>query len=234
MKEFDNLVIDNEVLRLRELYRYEKWLKDYCSYDHSNNARYKYKSELISKHCNEYIASLENYSYRMVKNGLDIDYFLTNWFNDNFGFCAELESRRLRHAYIKRLSNLKKRIDSILYDSHCSYFLTFTFNEFYLDNIDDKYKRVYVTRWLKKFTFNYVGNVDYGERNGRIHFHAVVSADFIDGNSWQYGALNFEIIRVCRSDIIGKYVSKLINHALKESTKRQALIYPKNKTTSHN
>ena len=78
---------------------------------------------------------------------------------------------------------------------------------------------------------NYVANVDYGAKNHREHYHAVVMCDNIDHKSWRYGAINFKRINYDADiDTINKlsmYVAKLTNHAIKETCKRCYLIYPK-------
>ena len=155
---------------------------------------------------------------------------------DKIGLCNLVETIRLNESYKKKLARLKKRINKLFLKENL-FFLTFTFDDSKLKKKDvNLYKqnvlRKYVTQWLKKYTNDYVGNIDFGGLNGRIHFHCVVSskANKIDGKSWSYGALNFEKIVTYNDKAISIYVNKLCLHAIKESTKRQSLIYPKKKS----
>ena len=109
-------------------------------------------------------------------------------------------------------------------------FLTLTFNDETLRDTTDKERRVLVSRYLKSFGCSYVANVDYGKENHREHYHAVINTDRIDYSSWhKYGAIDGEKIRNrnIQSDKtrLAKYICKLSNHAIKETTKRSSLIY---------
>lgn len=163
----------------------------------------------------------------------------TLYFNDllidKIGLCNLVETIRLNDSYKKKLTRLRARINKLFLKENL-FFLTFTFDNSKLRKKDislysERVLRQYVTRWLKKYTNDYVGNIDYGGKNGRVHFHVVVSSKLsrIDGKTWHYGALNFERIITLNDKAIGVYVNKLCLHALKESTKRQTLLYPKKK-----
>ena len=76
----------------------------------------------------------------------------------------------------------------------------------------------------------YVANIDYGSKNKREHYHALINCDKVDFKSWRkYGNINAK--RVRNKDIesdktkLSKYIAKLSNHAIKETTKRSCLIY---------
>lgn len=137
------------------------------------------------------------------------------------------EGYRLINNNYKRTSRLRERIQRIT--SKPSIFLTLTFTDEVLSKTSSKTRREYVSRFLKSVSADYVGNIDYGEKNGREHYHAVIQADKVDHNSWNYGAINFKKITYTEnsSTTIAKYVNKLTNHAIKETTKRAAIIYPK-------
>lgn len=147
------------------------------------------------------------------------------------GLLDTITSYRFKDSFRKKTIRLRKRIDLILEKDNL-FFLTFTFD-------DKQFKghklpsqqtlRKYVNRWLNWYVNDYVGNVDFGGEKGRIHFHAVVSAkdNIILGNSWFYGALNFKRIKTKNDKALALYVNKLCNHALKESTKQQYLLFPK-------
>ena len=153
---------------------------------------------------------------------------------DKIGLCNLVETIRLNESYRKKLTRLKKRINKLFYKENL-FFLTFTFDDKKLRKKDinlykQKTLRDYVTKWLKEYCIDYVGNIDFGGQNGRLHFHCVVSLkkEKVNHKTWSYGALNFEKISTYNDKAIAIYVNKLCFHALKESTKRQSLIYPKN------
>ena len=196
--------------------------------------RFNYKSFCLDNNFLDLI-------YSVGKQQRLLSYYDLNTLNyndyllDKIGLTAIVESLRLQESTKKRNIRLRQRIEKIIKSDNCL-FLTFTFNNDYIDKVKDSNKRIYVVRWLKKYCIDYVGNVDYGEKNGRIHFHCVVSVTKdIDSNTWKYGAINFKRIYNKDSKSMALYVNKLTNHALKESAKCQYLIYPKKVlTTSHN
>ena len=82
---------------------------------------------------------------------------------------------------------------------------------------------------MKSISDFYVANIDFGKNTEREHYHALVLVDRIN-DTWDYGFTWFE--RVHRSDsaaTLAKYVSKLTNHAIKETTKRSCYIYSRRK-----
>lgn len=140
-----------------------------------------------------------------------------------------LECKRIDNANIHRVLRLKERIKNMLNKGQCI-FITLTFNDTTLSNTTDKERRVAVVRYLKGFNSEYIANVDYGANNHREHYHALILADKINYKKWnKYGNINGRKVRLRDIDIdktkLAKYISKLTNHAIKETTKRSALIY---------
>lgn len=147
------------------------------------------------------------------------------------------EYGRISHAKCARVVRLKKRILGMLVSGDCL-FLTLTFNdEAFKYNTADS-RRQAVRRFLNELNaFDYVANIDFGKKNGREHYHAVVAIDKIDYKKWTYGAINGQKVRnsikfdddgvvKCESvEKIARYVAKLTNHAIKETTKRSTIIY---------
>jgi len=136
---------------------------------------------------------------------------------------------KIDHASCNRATRLRKRIESMLLNGDCL-FLTLTFNDETLNNTSDKTRRQLVSRYLKTFNCPYVANIDYGGKNGREHYHAVINATSIDLSSWRkYGAINVQRVRNKSIELsktrLSKYISKLSNHAIKETTRRCCLIY---------
>lgn len=142
------------------------------------------------------------------------------------------EALKINHAYFERVKTLKKHIKSMLDGGNCL-FLTLTFSDKTLQKTTSDTRRQYVFRYLSSLnTSDYVANIDFGAKNGREHYHAVIPHKTnVDYKQWhKYGAIKGELIRNNANDYIklSKYVSKLTNHAIKETTKRNAIIYKRN------
>lgn len=217
--------------------RYEGWLIQHSIYKDSrpcDRIDYSYKSSILKtdlcKRVGElqwdlFLNSNENSIYAMM-DPLDNQRYFDKLY-DKWGISAILEANRLNNAKFHRIKRLRDRIN-LIFSSSCKnvYFLTFTFADDFLDS-NNETKRKYVQRFLKKYFVNYVGNIDFGKKNGRVHFHAVACADYIYPNLWQYGNLDYEkvVIRDESNEKLAKYITKLVNHAIKETTKRNSLIY---------
>lgn len=115
-----------------------------------------------------------------------------------------------------------------------AYFLTFTFTDEVLNSTSEATRRKYITRLLKEQSQHYVANIDFGKTTGREHYHAVLNA-FITPDLWPYGFIKSMIIGNDESTPVklGKYITKLSNHALKDTTEGKSrfrtLIYSRNK-----
>lgn len=137
------------------------------------------------------------------------------------------ECLKINNAYYKRLKRLKERVKHIL-TSGPSLFLTLTFNDDALERTSAEFRRIAVQRYLKQYNCLYVGNIDFGSKNHREHYHALIGCGRVDSESWKkYGNIDFEKVRFrseCASKL-SKYINKLSNHAIKETTRRSALIY---------
>lgn len=128
------------------------------------------------------------------------------------------EKRKYRRLISKR-ARIKADISRII-EKECI-FLTLTFDEIHINMLD---KRRSVVRWLKGLKCNYIGNVDYGEENGRIHYHVIVQTDFVNYASYKYGDIDGERIKVKKVDALKKYIVKLTNHACKKSADKEERI----------
>lgn len=131
----------------------------------------------------------------------------------------------LSNAYYQRIKRLNKRISQML-EFDCL-FLTITFTDNTLNSTTIETRRKYVRRWLEKNCVCYVANIDFGKTNHREHYHAVVLPyDKLDYTSFGKGAVNGQKIRSVEDyKALSKYVAKLTNHAIKETTKNHKIIY---------
>lgn len=154
-------------------------------------------------------------------------YQLDNAKNDNL----ELEFR-LYISNMKRRDNIKARIEKMLATNHC-YFLTLTFNDrFFERDITSETRRRYIRRFLKEQCKCYVANIDFGSKNQREHYHAVVvpktKIDFTKyRNKFDNSNINCERLfnNNKSKDTYTRYINKLTNHSLKDNGFYQRLIY---------
>lgn len=142
-----------------------------------------------------------------------------------FGEARFLEACKAVHNSYMRTTRVKQRLQYIMQNFGQMYFVTFTIDE---DNIDDFSNNVTAvcklcSLILKKVSTVYVFNTDYGDRRGRFHLHACVSADLDSVQSyktlWPYGRVDIE--RVGDSDCdkrkLARYQTKLARHATKQT-----------------
>lgn len=144
------------------------------------------------------------------------------------------ECSRISHAHCCRVTRLKKRITDMITSGDCI-FLTMTFTDKTLSKISPKNRRKNISSFLSSLnSVDYVANIDFGKKNHREHYHAVVQIDHIDYSQYKLGAINGIKIRNQTDDLerISRYIAKLTNHAIKETTKRSVLIYKRKKRSS--
>lgn len=139
------------------------------------------------------------------------------------------EALKINKANYERTNRLKKRVSNMLLSGECL-FLTLTFTDETLNNTSADTRRQYVRKYLKSCNCQYVANIDFGKQNHREHYHALVNVKAIDFDSWHcYGAILAERVRNRNIEKdktrLSKYICKLSNHAIKETTQRSALIY---------
>lgn len=118
---------------------------------------------------------------------------------------------------------LYKRIKYMFDHYDDIYFLTITLNDTYINYNLDTLKK-YLKRALKNSYLIYICNIDYGSNSSRLHFHALVSGkiqDFI----WSYGFINEKVVNVKNEKNLASYILKFKNHALKDTTRSNKVIY---------
>lgn len=145
---------------------------------------------------------------------------------DCYGLEGFKAMEQINEAYKKRVYRVRQTIYGIVTDNEQPVFLTLTFRDDVLATTSEQTRRRYVTRFLKKHCKQYIANIDFGTNNEREHYHAVVS-NKVDLSAWQYGALNAIKIVKTKDSIraLPKYISKLTNHAIKDTTKSKRIIY---------
>ena len=176
-------------------------------------------------------ANLVSYNYYMLTTtgntktiSRELLFEIENYFLKYHRF-EWLQAFKDNHNYYQKLKRLKDRINHIL----ClpSVFLTLTFNNETLLKTSEETRRKYVQRFLKSFNVPFVANRDYGSKNGREHYHAVIASQDIDYLKFGYGAVNGEkIVYDDNNNVkLSKYLIKLTNHATKSTTKFSRIMY---------
>lgn len=200
---------------------------------------YSYKSYVLKTDMPRYISFLsrkyykfgDDFKLKLVNNdGLVYDLTITdemNYLYNEYGFKFIKECQKINHASFIRSQRLRDRIASYLNKGQCI-FVTLTFRDDVLDQTNVSTRRKYVSRFLKSISDYYVANIDYGvddRYTHREHYHALIVVDWID-SSWEYGFTWFERVHDYSNPLtLSKYVSKLCNHAIKDSTTRACYIY---------
>lgn len=136
---------------------------------------------------------------------------------------GESELRKVTRA-IKARKVKKKRIQGRIFGMQMNYpgkllFLTVTFDDHCLESSSQSSRHQFVYRWLSEHCLEYVANIDFGSKNGREHYHAVVvpKENKIDFHTWKYGAVNCKHFGNSTTDRrkVAKYITKLVNHSQK-------------------
>lgn len=202
--------------------------KSYVLKEHSDLIK-RYKHAQLVQYCNDLyvndgiVTKTFQNGNKETLNDIEFDCFIN-------GTIKELnEVEKICNASIQRTKRLRNRIENILLSGNCL-FLTLTFNDNTLNSTSADTRRQYVRKYLKSFNCMYVANIDFGAKNHREHYHAVVGLDNIDLSLWRnYGNINVQKVRNNSIELnkkrLSKYICKLSNHAIKETTKRSCLIY---------
>lgn len=166
-----------------------------------------------------YYPTLNDYSFQDLENEI-------KEFVNLYGYTTLKVANNLNRASYYRTARLKERIrEAVL--SGSAWFITITFSPETLAKTNEKTRRVYVSRWLRSLTPFYVANIDYGLKNEREHYHAVITSDKRPPKSWSYGFVDILKVKTTETDTkrVSKYISKLTNHAIKNTTKSKRIIY---------
>lgn len=173
----------------------------------------------------------------------------------NEQYQTEITARELK-AYIQLNDNkrqkgcrLKNHLNYYARNEYKLVFATFTFSDTSL-LLDEKYRKKEITRTLNKNIniIDYIGNVDYGEENGREHYHYILmlKKDFdpitkvstitskkirninevLNLNiNYKLGFTTYELVANGENDInkLKNYITKLTLHALKQEKRYQLI-----------
>ena len=157
-------------------------------------------------------------------------------FKDCYGEEAYRAAKNLNNSRMRKTKRCRCKIGHSVKRGN-AYFVTLTFKDEVLAKTTAKTRRRYVSRVLKELCDKYIGNIDFGTRNEREHYHAIVEPYFWVFDSYQNGKLFYEdmpdfrkwnkygyfsVEQVGNSDDdmkkVAKYTAKLSAHAVKETT----------------
>lgn len=177
--------------------------------------------KLIKKNCSMFINGIEGCSKEAYNQALELQAYHEREHAEEFKECFRIDNARC-----KKSVRVKKAIEDIVLNSDCL-FLTLTFRDKYLYNTTMETRRKAVRDFIKSFNCPAVANIDFGTKHDREHYHAVLSIERIDYSLWLYGAINGIKIRNGTDDVtrLSKYIAKLTNHAIKETTKNHQILY---------
>lgn len=186
---------------------------------------YQRKSKIIRSGLVKEVKNLRQGLFRSVDD-LEKDYYydkLHDLYDENYDDFKE--ACKIARNDFNRNTRLKNRIRDYLAIGECI-FVTLTFTDDVLNSTSADTRRQYVRKQLKLMSKYYIANIDFGARNGREHYHAIIVSDFADRSLWKYGNIDFKrIMKSSNPLVLAKYVSKLANHATKETCKRNHIIY---------
>lgn len=194
------------------------------------NVDYKYKSSILKTNLCKKINIIDKKTYTNSLDGIISDYALDSEYFDllmEYSYKDINEARKINKASYQRIKRLRDKIDNMISSGPCVW-CTLTFRNDVLESTNEDTRKQYVRKFLKCLKCAYIANIDYGTTTEREHYHALVSIERIMKGSWAYGFDSYEKVRVQQSTSsikISKYISKLTNHYIKESTKRCAIIF---------
>lgn len=128
---------------------------------------------------------------------------------------------------IEKNATFKKKITNLLIKD--CVFITFTFADDVLNNTSSKTRRTYISRELRSLNVPYIANIDFGSKYDREHYHGIAQIDWIDRETYELGGIHVQRVNTNNPLALAKYINKLTNHALKDSTGCARLLYSRQK-----
>jgi hypothetical protein len=154
----------------------------------------------------------------------------------------EFENAVVVHRYVDALHSFntsrttrKQRLKAKINKWRCEYyvcFVTLTFNDDFLNYSSFEHRKEKVREVLNESCIDYVANIDFGEKKGREHYHAICCGlkDYALKNLWKYGYFKIEPLRDGTEGKVIEYIDKLCNHAVKDSVGFSTLMYCRKKS----
>lgn len=154
-------------------------------------------------------------------------------FENGLNFEKDKKLQSILNSRYQKIGRIRCHFVWLFHHKKYIYFLTFTFSDKNI-NKSDRTRKDYIKKSLYSFDRNihFILNIDYGKTTERLHYHALVGTD-INSDLKKHLEDTYEDFTYCepvRFDdssfkSIPKYINKLTNHAVKDSTKRSRIIY---------
>lgn len=183
---------------------------------------------------NQDYKTIGKFSYFIYKYEKEQNYSMANFYQSAINHIEKQHNQQyvkvavnLSKGRSRKSKNIKERIISMITETNQAYFITFTFDDSTLATTNQTTRRKYITRVLKSTSEHYLANIDFGEKTHREHYHAVTT-HIIPQEFWIYGYIKCIPIghRESEPAKVGKYITKLNNHALKPSTHGKTRFQP--------
>lgn len=200
---------------------------------------YKYRSDLLRSGLPAMVNAIDKsiyadilyrYDGRIIPCRFDPEtaLFLQSFFVDRDPR-AYVECQKINKAQYGRVKRLRDRINLILVNGSAPTFCTLTFRDDVLERNNSDSLRQLARRYISAHCTLFVGNLDFGAENGRAHYHFVTDKT-PPSSEWEKiaGYAKFKLIRLgdkSSAEKLSRYVSKLTNHAIKETAARSHIIY---------
>lgn len=148
-----------------------------------------------------------------------------------------IECERIRNSKNKQRQKIEQHINFLFELQNCDlYFATFNFNDAALTKTEDTRKQ-FIRRMLNKVCEDYILNIDYGEKKGREHYHAIIAIrknketkyqnefghlKLKEFDSYKYGNYDLEEVKTDNIDKerLARYITKLTMHSVKVKQKK--------------
>ena len=154
-------------------------------------------------------------------------------FENKLPFNKDKKLESILNSRYQKCSRIKKRFIYLIARYKYLYFVTFTFDDYYV-KLCDRSRKDLIKSSLYSFNpdIKYILNIDFGKNTERLHYHCIVATnDNADLNSFlqnNYPCFSYtEKIRISKEDLkrTSKYINKLSNHAIKDTTQRSRVLY---------
>ena len=146
----------------------------------------------------------------------------------------------LEKAQAKKRKRLYNRVLQMLKENSDLLFLTFTFKESILKTTNEETRKRYIKSYLNEETSDYILNRDYGKTTEREHYHAIVKPRYatINYKRYKYGFIKGERLNQLKrftdkNKSLEDVAESLTEHATKNSTKDNKIIYSRTPRKSH-
>lgn len=144
-----------------------------------------------------------------------------------YGFANVNKCYKMIQSSASKQKRILDKIQCLLIQNRRKYFVTLTLNDEHIGYKLSTYRK-HICTLFKGCDF--VFNEDYGLKHARLHFHGVIATDFSLFelcNLWDYGFSDFRLITSFDDKPLMKYIYKLRNHFVKDSTKCGRIITPR-------